>query len=473
MERAMPPLTSAQEVLVHLPTEGQFLVRGAAGSGKTTVALARAIHLARQPLLHGRARVLLLARAPALAEELAKKRDAAAPGVAPSLDVDTIARWCGAYLARGDGDAGSADLGLLTAPESAALVDTAVELVRRRSRSQVLRRPLSFFTTELESMLLALGVEKFEDYAPIAREGRGTALDDEARKSVFAVYEEYRALAQRLGKSPPLALVPAALARLASERSPPYDHVLVDDAPRLAPAELKLARSLAAGGSLTLFGALEQKFDPLAASLRELRLAGLDRTEVLPRVLRGPKPIFEAALAVLKRRGAANAGDLKLILPGTIEGPTPKLVLCEHWHSQLDAVVAQVRRVRGESRPLRDVAVITVSEAGLELCASALGRAGIATRRVRDDLAEPATAADRDAVALCPLFAAAGREFKIVIVLDVNRGCFPRTRPALAEHEVATADDDARRALHLAMTRSTEELILIATESARSPLLPM
>jgi superfamily I DNA/RNA helicase len=95
---------------------------------------------------------------------------------------------------------------------------------------------------------------------------------------------------------------------------------------------------------------------------------------------------------------------------------------------------------------------------------------------VRDDVAEPEESEERarlDAIALCPLAASAGREFPLVIVLDVNRGSFPRTRAALAEHERAGADEDARRALHLAMTRATEELILLATESTRSPLLPL
>ena len=85
-ERAIV-LTPAQESLVHLPTEGQFLVRGAAGSGKSAVALERAIYLARQPMLHGAPRVLLLARTPALAAALMKRLASRSPEVGKRVDV--------------------------------------------------------------------------------------------------------------------------------------------------------------------------------------------------------------------------------------------------------------------------------------------------------------------------------------------------------------------------------------------------
>jgi superfamily I DNA/RNA helicase len=447
-------LVPAQEGLVHLPTEGQFLVRGAAGSGKTTVALARAIHLARQPLLHGAPRVLLLARSPSLAAELAAaldargERDGAA--LRERIDVTTVASWCRDAAVR----AGE-PVELVAPAQFVAIVDAALQLVRRRSRSEVLRRPLSFFTTELETMLLALGVERFEQYTPVAREGRGSPLDEEARKSVFAVFEEFRAIALRLRTQPPLALVPGALARLARERRPLYDHVVVDDAHRLAPIELELVRQLAAGGSLTLFASLEQRFDPLAARLRDLGLERLDRTEVLTATMRCPAPILAAALAVLRRRGSElEENGLRSVEVGSIPGDKPRLLLCRDWRHEFDVLVAEVARLRDAGRPLRDVAVLASGERALALAQAELARAGLG------------------GVQLSTLDDAAGREWPVVFVLDVNRGSFPRLRHDLAEHERADADVVSRRALHLAMTRARESLVLLATEATRSPLVP-
>src|SRR5262249_14137435 len=144
------------------------------------------------------------------------------------------------------------------------------------------------------------GVERFEQYGAIEREGRGSSLDEESRRTIWSVFETFRTLSRALGREPAHALVPRALARVAAIRNHPYDHVVVDDAHRLAPVELKLVRTLAAAGSLTLFAALEQKFDPQAATLHELGLARLDRTESLPRVLRGPAPIHAVALQILR-----------------------------------------------------------------------------------------------------------------------------------------------------------------------------
>jgi len=459
-------LTPAQATLVHLPTAGQFLVRGAAGSGKSTVALARALHLARQPLLHGPARVVLLARAPALAAELARRRDALGGEAARRVEIVDADAWCRAFLAA-DGVPVAPPL---RAHELDLLVGFALELVRRRLKRQVLRRPLAFFTSELRTMLLALGVVRFDDYRAIDREGRALPLDDDSRAAVFAVFEETRALAERVGRGLPLALAPVALQRLAASRTPPYDHVVVDDAHLLAPVELKLVRALAGGGSLTLFSALEQRFDPLAARLSDLGLGRLDRTETLPRALRGPKAICKLALQILRKRVAGDA-DLAAIVPEAIDGARPRLIVAADWQGEVAALVEELRRVQRDGRPLRDAAVLLPSEREVEFVAAALAHAGIPSQPVRDDdVAAPA--ATPDAVRLCPLAAAAGREFPLVFLPDVNRGAYPRSKSDLADHERPFAIEAAARSLHLALTRATEEAVLLATGSTLSPLLP-
>lgn len=462
-----PPvvLTPAQETLVHLPMEGQFLVRGAAGSGKSLVALERAVHLARQPLLHGAPKVLLLAATPALAAELAAGLAQRAATLGPRIDVAAPADFCRKVL-------GADAPGDLDDAAFVELVAEALHLCRRATRRQILRRPLPFFTSELASMLLALGVERFDQYVEVDREGRGSPLDEESRRTVFALFETWRGLARALGRTHRHALVPAALARLATARIHPYDHVVVDDAHRLVPVELRLVRTLAAAGSLTLFAALEQRFDPLAATLRELGLERLDRTEVLPLVQRGPAKIHDAALAVLKRKRPGDS-DLAAILPGAIDGARPRLLLADGFDGELAAAVGELRRAKSEGRRWRDLAVLGARRLPLELLAAILGRAGVATRFLGSAAERTPADADADAVKLCPVAEAAGREFPFVLLLDANRGSFPRPPHELADHERAGAEEAGRRDLHLAMSRATEELIVVATERTRSPLLPL
>ncbi len=472
-----PTLTPGQKALVHLPSEGQFLVRGAAGSGKTTVALARAMHLARQPLLHGAARVLLVARAPSAAAALSRRRNALASDLAGQLDVDTVPHWCRRFLASGPELAIASDTPLLRQSEFERLVATALQLVRRTSRRTVLRRPLAFFTTELQTMLLGLGIETFEDYRPVARQGRASGLDHGSRRAVFALFTEVHSLAEQLGRRLPLALAPPALRQLAGTRPPPFNHVVVDDAHLLAPIELKLVRALATGGSLTLFAALEQRFEPLASNLTELGLGRLDRTDVLPTGLRSPTPIYKTALAILKRRGGAPAADSSMILPGSIDGPRPRLLLAKDWRGELAALIDELTRLRADGRPLRDIAVIGAGDADLELVGVVLARAGIAAKLLSDDDAgsngvESGINQADDRVTLCSLAVAQGREFPIVHLLDVNRGAFPRLKGDLAMHERADAERSAARALHLALTRATEQVTLFASEATLSPLVP-
>ncbi|MSR47922.1 MAG: hypothetical protein EXS13_12820 [Planctomycetes bacterium] len=471
-------LTPAQATLVGLPTEGQFLVRGAAGAGKTTVALARAAHVAKQPLLHGSPRVLLLARSPALACELGSRLDALPAAVAARIEVDSPIRWCQLFLAA-HGHA-SRPQDFVRPRELGLLIGIALDLVRRQVKRQVLRRPLAFFTTEIESMLLALGIERLDDYLPIEREGRTLPLDDESRRAVFAVFDELRALAARIGRVLPLTLVPEALRQLAATRTPPFDHVVVDDAHLLTPIELKLVRALSSGGSLTLFSALEQRFDPLAAKLTALRLERLDRTEVMPTAMRGPKAVYKVALQILRQRGRANSSDVKSIVPESIAGPPPRVIVAANWQGEFDALVEDLLKLKSEGRALRDAAVLVPSERELEFLAAALARVGLPARAVSDGDVSDDAVRERDAEAppaddairLCTLSVAAGREFPLVYMLDVNRGAYPRTKHDLEDHERGQAVELAARALHLALTRATEAATLFASEGTVSPLLP-
>jgi superfamily I DNA/RNA helicase len=446
-------LSSLQETLVHLPTQGRFLVRGAAGSGKTAVAIGRALRLARQPLVHGGARVLLITREGECERAAARAVAERAPELRGRVEACSIQTWCRARAPGAPRSLGSA--------QSESLVEAARRLVARRSRSLVLKRPLTFFAREIESMLLALGVERFEEYAELAREGRRTALEDDARRAVFAVFEEFLALCDALGVAPPLRLVNEALRKASAERAPPYDHVVVDDAHALAPVELKLARALAAGGSLTLFSPLEQPFDPLAARLRDLGLARLDRAEALPRVQRGPAPIFAAAKEVARRCRSAVAADLAQVDSGSIEGEKPRLIEREGERGELEALGEAVAAALAGGRAPDDVAVLALDEVRLELARTTLARRGIGSTRGLDD-----------GVRLRTIAETAGLEFASVFVLDVNRGAFPPDRREAAPHEAVDRDDEARRALHLAMTRATARLTLLATKDTRSRLLP-
>ena len=89
-------------------------------------------------------------------------------------------------------------------------------------------------------------------------------------------------------------------------------------------------------------------------------------------MLRGPAPIFTAALAVLRKKLRGD-GDFAAILPGTVEGARPRLLLAPDGPQELAAALGEIRRWTGEGRKLREIGVVAMRRAN-RLLATARGR---------------------------------------------------------------------------------------------------
>ena len=236
-------LHPSQRDLTDRSFAGPARVAGSAGTGKTIVAIHRAVRLARE---QPDARILLASFSQLLADAMAKKLLVLAPdtgGIVPRI---TTASFRGIaeqmyQLEHGVRPRIASDAVLRERLAEAAKV---VQLKGFSDR---------FLLSEWTNVIDAWGIAAFDTYATVQRMGRKSRLGPNQRERLWPVFEAVRS-ALAAERYTTWAQVFTGLAAALADRSrKPFDHIILDEAQDLAPAELRFFAALAPAGSDALF----------------------------------------------------------------------------------------------------------------------------------------------------------------------------------------------------------------------------
>ncbi len=486
--RAVSPvdveLDAAQRRVVDLPPERSVLVLGEAGCGKTTVALHRLASLRRRGKKRMRSAVIvptdglrrlieLLVRRMELEgvevwrfddwarhqarkafRDLPRKESRSTPAQVIALKRDpsiraAIQEIAARRAARPDEDApvrrgpinawanrddlihlyGDRDLMTLAARES-------IQRIRLSAVDQIIEHTKIQFSEPSELRLEHVDVERRRavddrdlDEGTPEEDARSVDAEDYA-----VLFELDRLRAERRGKKP---TIPRA-----------YDLIVLDEAQELAPLELALVgRSVARHGTLIVAGDAEQQVDPGACfqgwegSMRELGARAFE-TCTLEVSYRCPPGVTDLARDV---RSGARARP-----PPPERAREVAQVRFDH-ECHLAAWAVDELRALLVSDPRASVALVCRSAEMARRMVALLGR-GVEVQLALGGEFDFSPGAHATAVAEVK-----GLEFDHVIVPDASAPAYPES-PA------------SRRALYVAMTRPTRQLVLAAV-GAFSPIL--
>ena len=252
-------LHPAQRRLVERDYNGAARISGSAGTGKTIVALHRAVALAGR---HDQARVLLTTFSKALANAL-RFRLRTLTGNEPDI-VERIA----VHPVTGIGY----DLYTAAFGQPNIAPPALIEALLREAAAEVEghRFPLRFLIGEWREVVDAWQLARWEDYRDVARLGRKTRIGGKQREILWSIFEQVRAgLAER--KTITWAeLFGRVTARLAGKS--PFDFVVVDELQDVGVAELRFLAALGAKRADGLFfaGDLGQRIFQQPFSWRSL-----------------------------------------------------------------------------------------------------------------------------------------------------------------------------------------------------------
>lgn len=465
-------LDPEQEKLVDWALKGPTMLKGGAGTGKSTVALYRVKKLLEHPKRTGQETVLFTTYTRALeavSEQLLGQ--ILSPEQLKRTKIATCDQLVREIVAT------SRKVGAIEG--SGALLRRLRELrqsfqpsgrtgFERKLRARVLQKiPDTYLLEEFEWIIEGRGLSTPEEYAKASRAGRGLSFGEKQRASVWELYQAFRSTLQKEGVETFGALRAEALSLVKSGAwKQRFDFVLVDEAQDLSPITLALLAELARSPE-GIFFASDNKQSIYSKSYQwksaHPRLQFQGRTAILKNNYRSTAEIDRAAFALL-------ASDEEDLTPSEsrFSGPLPVLLT---GISAEEEALWTARFIRQMSSHLRmktnSSAVLVPTQAIGESLAQKLCQEGLPSRFFAGrnlDLNAPE-------VKVITLHSAKGLEFPIVVLCGLHPGTYPTPEEFAETAEYEEELRAHRRLLYVGMTRAMRGLMLVQTRDCQDPAL--
>ncbi|MFH8973570.1 UvrD-helicase domain-containing protein [Streptomyces sp. NPDC017890] len=455
---------SQRRVAYRVSYGGPVQVTGGPGTGKTVAALHRVKHLlTRSP----EARVLLTTYTNALAASLRESLGLLLDGDAALLDrveVTTVNAYAHGVVTRIDGKVPS--------------------LIGDREERQVWQRVVKklglpwteqFLAQEYRHVVLAQDLRTLDAYRAASRRGRGSALSPARRELLWPAVELFESMLREQRSTTHLKVC-ARAAELLAASAPTHDHVVVDEAQDLHPAQWRVLRGAVAPGSDDLFltGDPHQRIYDSKVSLGSLGIAVAGRTHRLRINYRSTEEILAWSTGILSPVSVDDLGgegsDTLAGYRSLLHGRRPQVEGHGSEHAEVAALVERVQGWIAQGISPSEVGVCARFNVLLDKAYDRLSGAGVPVARVRDN---PGPGVD--GVRLATMHAMKGLEFRCVAVLGVTAGAVPFTREVTpAAVDALQHDSDLLRErclLFVACTRAREALA-VSWSGAGSQFIP-
>ncbi|HHY58242.1 MAG TPA: UvrD-helicase domain-containing protein [Chloroflexi bacterium] len=449
-------LHPVQREAVERDYNGPARVSGSAGTGKTIVALHRAVYLARtQP----DARVLLTTFSDTLANALRQKLRillSGEPRLAERIEVHSLDAIASRLY-----EANFGRPRLATAAEVRQIVQTAAQAAGQPF-------PLPFVLAEWENVVDAWQLQEWEAYRAVTRLGRRTRLSDKQRAALWAVFAKTWATLQVQGLMTPAGLFSRLAAHFAVTGRSPFDAIVVDEAQDLSVAQLRFLAALSNGKANSLFftGDLGQRIFQQPFSWKALGVDVRGRSRTLRVNYRTSHQIRAQADRLL----GPEVGDVdgnREDRRGTVSafnGPEPTIQTLETEAAESAAVSGWLVARMAEGIAPHETGVFVRTAAQLPRAQAAVAAAGL-PYKVLDDHVETTSGH----VSISTMHLAKGLEFRAVAVMACDDEVIPlqeRIETAGDESELEEVYNTERHLLYVACTRARDHLLVTSVRPA-------
>ncbi len=433
-------LHPSQRDLVGRSFGGPARVAGSAGTGKTIVAIHRAVRLAREDQ---NARILLASFSQPLAEAMAKKLLVLAPESGGIVRRITTASFSGI----------AEQLFQLEHGMRPRIASDAV--LRERLRQAAAAAGLKgfserFLMSEWTNVIDAWGIASLETYSTVQRMGRKSRLGPNQRERLWPVFDAVRRALADERYTTWSEVFTGLAAAFAGKLTKPFDHVIIDEAQDLAPAELRFFAALAPKrpDALFLSGDMGQRIFQHPYSWASLGVDVRGRSHTLKVCYRTSQQIRRAADKLLPPvlRDIDGSEDERRGVVSVFDGPPP--------------VVRTFADDREEAAAVREAIAGWLSDGVEPHEIGMFVRTPELVGRARAAL-EGLVGGDR--ITSASMHLAKGLEFRAVVVMACDEGILPldeRVADAADEAELDEIYETERRLLYVAATRAREHLLL-------------
>jgi superfamily I DNA/RNA helicase len=447
-------LHPAQHQLVEKQFNGPARVAGTAGTGKTIVALHRAVSLARK---HPESRVLLTTFSEPLAAALRSKLQCLLgnePRLGERVEVHSISAVA-KRLWRANFSGSSPNL--IKPADLRALIAEAAAAVPGHTFTQ------RFLFSEWEEIVDAWQLNTWESYRDVPRLGRKTRLNEARRTTLWQIFSGVRSSLASKSLLTEAGLFSQLAARLAEGSASPFDFAVVDEAQDISVSQLRFLAALGKGRPSALFfsGDLGQRIFQQPFSWKALGVDVRGRSTTLKINYRTSHQIRSQADRLLGPAVSDVDGNTEERKGTTsvFNGPKPLIQSFPTAAAETQAVAdwLKIRVGKDNIRP-REIGVFVRSTAELDRAKDAITSAGLQAK-ILDDNVEIA----HGHVSAGTMHLAKGLEFRAVVVMACDDEIIPSQQRINEVAEMSDVEDiynTERHLLYVACTRARDLLFV-------------
>ena len=440
-----------QQEFVERDYNGPARVSGSAGTGKTIVALHRAVFLAR---IHAQSRVLLTTFSDTLASAIhtkLKRLIGSEPRLAERIDVLSL-NTIGLRLYNSH-----------CGPITLVSRETVFEQIKMASNAAGGHKfSLQFLLTEWEQVVDAWQLDTWEAYRDVARLGRKTRLPETQRAFLWSIFDQVRVglinkkLTTHAGMFTTLASV------LAKNKHQAFDFAVVDEAQDISVAHLRFFAALGANRPDALFfaGDLGQRIFQQPFSWKSLGVDIRGRSRTLRINYRTSHQIRQQADRLLDPQTVDVDGhtDNRDDTISVFNGPPPVIKTFTTENEEINEVGAWLAEQTKAGVLPHEIGVFVRSAAQMERAESAVRVSGM-TFKILDEHVETSSGC----VSISTMHLAKGLEFRAVVVMACDDEVIPLQERIESVSDMADLEDvyeTERHLLYVACTRSRDHLLI-------------
>ena len=442
-------LHPAQRALIERPFGGPARVAGSAGTGKTIVALHRAVFLTRR---NPEARVLLTTFSDTLANALRfrlRRLIHNQPSLADRLEVYSLAE-IGRRL-------GEASLGRIKVAEPAAVRALLKEASQGVTES---RFSQSFLWDEWLNVVDTWQLQCWEDYRDVKRLGRKTRLAEKQRKMLWMIFEKVNEQLADKGVLTPATIFSKTAEQIQCRKHSPFDYAVIDEAQDVGVPELRFLAALGGDRPDSLFfaGDLGQRIFQQPFSWKALGVDVRGRSHTLRINYRTSHQIRRQADRLLPSELVDVDGNAEN-RQGTVSvfnGPAPEIHVFNSEQEEVVSVGKWISSLVQEGFAPHEIGVFVRSEAQVLRARQAVGLSGSKALELNENT-DPCSGS----VIISPMHLAKGLEFRAVAVMACDDEVIPSQERIEAITDAADLEEvynTERHLLYVACTRARDRL---------------
>lgn len=438
--------------------KGSFQLKGAAGTGKTVVAMHRAKFLLENVYTESEDKVLFTMFSNKLSESVGSNlRNMCSLEDLRRIDVVNLHSWLAKYL-RGHG----VHFEIIKYKERVRILDQSIKIY-----GEELEISVKEVADEIDSVISYHGITTLEEYLRVSRKGMGRKLGKRQRETMWRIARGYFKYIYDAGKSEWWLMVKKAKALMDEHGDVDFSAIIVDECQDFGMAEYRLLRHMVAKKKDDLFmvGDIRQRIysQPCNFERCGINIRG-NRTRELKLNYRNTYEIAAYADAVLKDMEFIDfSGEIVGHIKSrcVMNGKEPVVKSFPNASQEAKYVVNELKELLSFGYQYREIAIVSREKGHLKEVKEYLSKVGIPFIEGRD-----MSMIGDDMVHLSTMHGVKGFEYKVAFLVGVNDKEMPRAprmTEAITEEEKVSLIRTEKSLLYVSMTRARDMLYIISS----------